>query len=100
MREIIEKYKWKKRVIYIQAHKEDSDYQKLLKILKIKAVKKKVKERKIHFVVNLKKDALFYYHLFGLDGDVKDEGYRMNMRNIFALIDEMPMRKAELEGLI
>lgn len=89
-------YQWRHRVLVIDTpSRESSEYRRQAAALA--AVSAGLQERHVEIVIRTAK--AFRVRLVGKDGGVKlDRGDPVDMPTLFALIDAMPMRRAEMSG--
>ena len=115
-----ESYKWKNRLVLILSNDPNSnvlnDQHKILKADELGMIERKLKVFRIHpygidslenredVIVNkgicnhfLDKNETFQILLIGLDGGVKlRQNTILSLKELYALIDSMPMRQAEI----
>ena len=88
----LDKYKWKYRILLIY-----TDSYKNNKYLKVKEkYQDNIKEfhkRNVKLLTNRKIDNKFNIQIIGYDGKVKKNYKSLNIKNIFKLIDSMPLSK-------
>ena len=89
-------HQWRHRVLVIDTPSRDSaDY--LRQSAALEAATAGLRERDIQIVTQTAK--VFRVRLVGKDGGVKlDRGAPVDAPTLFALIDAMPMRRAEMSG--
>lgn len=88
-------YQWKSRVIVIATPSIDTPAYSVM-IDKLKSVKAGLDERDLVIVTRLRSET-FQLSLIGKDGQIKYRSFEpVNPAIIFALIDSMPMRRAEM----
>ena len=89
-------HQWRHRVLVIDAPElTTEDYRRQMAWLDV--AKAGLKERHVEIVTQTAKT--FRIRLVGKDGGVKlDRGDPVDMPTLFALIDAMPMRRAEMSG--
>ena len=89
----LEKYKWKLRLLYITTPSyKNSDY-----IMTKKIYEKNIKnfhKRHIRLITKRKKELKFMIHLIGFDGIIKKKYKKLEPKKVLALVDSMPMGKA------
>ena len=90
-------HQWRHRVLVIDAPElTTEDYRRQMAWLDV--AKAGLQERDLHLVTRTGAPA-FRVRLVGKDGGVKlDRGDPVDMPTLFALIDAMPMRRAEMSG--
>ena len=90
-------HQWRHRVLVIDTpSRESSDYRRQSAALD--AVSAGIRERDLHLVMQTEAPT-FRVRLVGKDGGVKlDQSGPISAQALFALIDAMPMRKAEISG--
>ncbi len=90
-------HQWRHRFLVIDAPElTTEDYRRQLAWLD--AAKAGLQERDVHLVTRTGAPA-FRVRLVGKDGGVKsDQGTPIEVTTLFALIDAMPMRRAEMAG--
>ncbi len=95
--EQLEKYHWKKRIILLTY--SDVSNKKVLEQRKIfEQTPGENKERKLILIEKVKEDIEFKLDLIGLDGGVKKSFKNIvPMKDLFKIIDSMPMRASELK---
>lgn len=85
----ISKYKWKLRIILVESN--NIDYKKIIK--EYKEYKYEFHKRFLKLII-LKNDKYkLKIKLIGFDGKIKKKFKQFNRKNIFDLVDEMPMGK-------
>jgi hypothetical protein len=89
-------HQWRHRVLVIDTpSRESSEYRRQSAALA--AVSAGLQERHVEIVIQTAK--AFRVRLVGKDGGVKlDRGEPVDVPTLFALIDAMPMRRAEMSG--
>jgi hypothetical protein len=89
-------HQWRHRVVVIDTHSPQSaDY--LRQSAALEAASAGLRERDVIIVTQAA--TTFRVRLVGKDGGVKfDRNTPVNTKTLFALIDAMPMRQAELSG--
>ena len=93
-------YQWQHRVIILCGDSHSDSYQKQLNSLSAEKIKDELADRKLIILRDSEdhcNDEDFKIVLYGLDGGVKlSSSTEVKAREIFDLIDSMPMRRAEL----
>ena len=89
-------HQWRHRVLVIDTpSRESAEYQRQSAVLA--AASAGLEERHVQVVTQTAK--VFRVRLVGKDGGVKlDRGAPVDVPTLFALIDAMPMRRAEMSG--
>ena len=96
--EDLSRFQWKKRVLVITA---DSRQSPILKkqVFAIGAQDDAFEERKLVLVTTINPSIPFEIKLIGLDGGVKlEQTTILQRKELFSLIDGMPMRKQEIRN--
>lgn len=88
----LDQYKWKNRLLILKGSPDSREYQEALRTLKKE--KSALTERKLT-IIEIKNNETFSLELRGLDGGVKKRSQRLELDQIFKLIDSMPMRQQE-----
>ena len=91
------KYKWKCRILLLcTTCYRDNDYKKSKELYQTHI--KEFHKRYVKLMSFRKKGLIFSVKLFGFDGTLKKEYLTLEPRNIFDLIDTMPMSKQNYQG--
>ena len=88
----LEKYKWKSRILLvITPNFKDSSYQKVKKIYQSKI--KEFHKRYVKLICKSNKNKNFSIDLIGFDGKSKKVFNNLNYKQVFQIIDKMPLNK-------
>ena len=88
----LDKYKFKNRLLLVETSNYTNENYKKIKEFYQKHIKE-FHKRYIKLITYRKKELKFNIKLIGFDGSIKKEYIRMNKKNIFELVDKMPMAK-------
>lgn len=89
---MLNKYKWKNRLIYIETPNYQNENYKKTKEIYEKNIKE-FHKRYVKLVTNRKKENNFLIKLIGFDGEVKKIYKKLNPSYVFKVIDKMPLAK-------
>lgn len=96
----MDKYKGKNRVLVVKVkNRDNSKYRKILEEKQKSDIRPEILDRKIVFITKInEKGESFKIELYGLDGELKHTTRTFSsFKNIFKVIDSMPMRKREIK---
>lgn len=91
----LDKYKWKLRLLYITTPSYKNE--KYIETKKI--YEKNIKDfhkRYIRLITKRNKELKFMIHLIGFDGTIKKKYNKLEPKKVLALVDSMPMAKANI----
>ena len=86
------KYKWKYRLLLVETPNYINENYKNAKNIYEKNIKE-FHKRYVKFLTKRNKDLTFSIKLIGFDGTEKNKFTKINLKNLFNIIDKMPMSK-------